>query len=602
MTLNIRLANLFIIRTPRKINEKVFGFGRLQDSRELSEEKLSAHLLPAQTAGIYPEKFSDNLFFSRHRKILVGLLIALMLAGFGLRVANLGAESLSEDELNKLQTVNDYRANGLSGRNGEHPFLMKGLQTVTLIAAGKWNEAVRDDWDISEESGLRFPTAMIGTLTILLLFGLFGELFGLSIGLIVAGLWAVDPIAVGFDRIAKEDSFLLFFFLLANFFWIRGQTAAERGNRDWLKYSGLAAIAFGAMLASKYLPHMLAVTPAYYYCFQAIPATKWRMGQSKWLIFFVIMGAAFLVFNPTILIPETWQEMLKFSGEKRIGHDSYEFMGELYRNQLTMWLRGVPASFYYVFILVKTPLITLIFFLIGLPLMFKRKLGDGRYFVFFWAFMWFMPFTVLGGKFTRYFTIAEPLVLLAAAVGFYFVVRWISQNLFDSNPLAAGIFQNAAFLILLLPSIYSSLSVSPHFRLHTNVIGGGTVSAGFYFPHDEFYDTSTREVVAEIVSRARTGAVVANETPSLFEHYAKKAGREDLIFVSLSDKAKVETLQAGDFIVAARGRRYLSNDRYLEYLDSTAPTAEIKAGEISSARIYQLDENSAAEIRNLAQK
>lgn len=560
---------------------------------------MSAQPLPAQTAGIFPEKFPDNLFVSRNRRILVGCLIILMLVGFGLRVNRLGAESLSEDELNKLQTVTDYRANGLSGRNGEHPFLMKGMQTISLGLAEKINNSISNPAQkISAEAALRFPTALIGTLTIFLLFLLFRELFGASIGFLVAALWAVDPIAVGFDRIAKEDSFLLSFFVLGNFLWIRGQSAAERGEKTWLKYAWAAAIAFGAMFASKYLPHILAVVAAYYFAFQAIPETKWRLGKIRWLTFFVIMGIAFLIFNPTILIPDTWREMLKFSGEKRIGHDSYEFMGELYRNQMTAWLKGVPWTFYYVFIAVKTPLLTLVFFLVGVPLLFRKKLGDGRYFVFFWAFMWFFPFTVLGGKFTRYFTIAEPLILLAAAVGFYFSLEWISQRIARKS-LADGL-QLTAFALLIGFSLVSSMQISPNFRLHTNILGGGTANAGFYFPHDEFYDVSTREITAEIIKNASLNAVIANETPILFEHYAKEAGRTDLISVSLSDKEKVRMLKAGDFIVAARGRRYFSNDRYLKYLDSREPLAQVNAGAIPSAKIYRLDEVSAAEIRALA--
>lgn len=563
---------------------------------------MSAQQLPAVTAGINPEKFSDDVVFSRNRNLLIAFLVILMIVGFGLRVGNLGAESLSEDELNKLQTVADYRANGLSGRNGEHPFLMKGLQTISFIIADKWNTSASSARQISDESALRFPTALFGTFTILLLFLLVKELFGSTIGLISAALWAVEPTAIGFDRIAKEDSFLLFFFLLTNIFWLRGQTAAEHGNTKWFKYALLAAVAFAAAVASKYLPHLVIVSAAYYIIFQAIPATKWRLGKMRWLMFLVVMGFSFLVFNPTILIPDTWREMLKFSGEKRIGHDSYEFMNALYRNQLTAWLAGVPWTFYYIFIAVKTSFPTLVFFLVGLPLLFRRKLGDGRYFIFFWAFLWFMPFSVLGGKFTRYFTVVEPLILIAAAVGFYFSMQWLTHKFFRKSETAA-IFQTVLFIALLAPSMLNSLSVTPHFRLFINTIGGGTAQAGYYFPHDEFYDTSTREIVAEIAARARPNATVAGETPIVFEYYAKKIGREDLKFVSLSDNAEAGNLTAGDFIVAARGRRYFSNTRYLNYLDeSVAPTVETSAGEVVSARIYQLDETSAAHIRELSKQ
>jgi hypothetical protein len=561
---------------------------------------LSVQIQPPTTAGIYPEKFTDNLFFSRRKTIVFSALLLFLLVGFGLRVLNLGSESLSEDELNKLQTVTEYRTEGLSGRNGEHPFLMKGLQTVSLIFAGKFNAAFLSENKISDEAALRFPTAFIGTLTILLIFLLVSELFGTSIGLIAAALWSVDPSAIGFDRIAKEDSFLLFFFLVCNYFWIRAQTLAEHDAANWLKYIWLAGAAFGAMLASKYLPHMLAVSAAYYKIFQSITPRKWQLGFKRWMQFLTIAGVCFLLFNPTILLPETWREMLTFSGEKRIGHDSYEFMGELYRNQMTAWLKGVPWTFYYFFILVKTPLLTLAFFLGGLFAVFSRKFGDGRYFLFFWAFMWFLPFTFLGGKFTRYFTVVEPFILIIAAIGFYSFIKWIAPKISVSQNFAS-LFSTICLIGLIGFTLYSSLSFAPHFRLYTNVLGDGRAGAGHYFPHDEFYDTSTREIVAEIIKTARNGAVIANETPILFEHYLEKAGRVDLISVSLSDKSKVSALQAGDFIVAARGRRYFSNDVYLKFLNSILPDAEIKIEDITSAKIYRLNDDTATKIKLLAQ-
>ena len=562
----------------------------------------NSEILPPTTAGIHPEKFSDDTFFSHNRKISIGILILFLIIGFGLRVGNLGAESLSEDELNKLQTVAEYRANGLSGRNGEHPFLMKGLQTISVSVSDNLNKFVQPANRISDETALRFPTVLIGTLTILIIYLLISELFGSPIALISACLYAVDPNAIGFDRIAKEDSFLLFFFVLASFFWVRSQTKAERGTGKWISYVWLSAIAFGGMIASKYLPHLLAAAAAYYQSFQYIDQTKWRLGKRRWLIFAIIMGLSFLIFNPTILLPDTWREMLTFSGEKRIGHDSYEFMNTLHQNKVTAWLAGVPPSFYYVFISVKTPLLTLAFFLLGILLFFKRKLGDGRIYIFLWAFIWFMPFTVLGGKFTRYFTVAEPLVLIVSAIGFYFSVKWILQKLQNSfSAKYINLFQIIIFSAFLSASLISSLSISPHFRLHTNLLGGGTANAGFYFPHDEFYDTSTREIISAISSQTSQSAVIANETPGLFDYYARKAGRTDLTSISLSDKNKVKKLKVGDFVVAAKGRRYLSNDIYLKYLESKKQFAEIKIGKITSTKIYRLDEVMLGQIQKLAE-
>lgn len=563
---------------------------------------LSVQILPPTTAGIRPEKFSDSLYFARRRVAAVALGIFLLL-GFALRVNDLGVESLGEDEFNKLKTVEEYRANGLSGKNGEHPFLMKGLQTVSIASAENLNNLFASQpLHISEEAALRFPIALFGTFSILLLFLLVSELFGRSIGLVSAALWAVEPMAAGFDRIAKEDSLVLFFFLLTSLFFVKSQTKAERGEANWIRYVWGAAAGFGALMASKYYPFFLSIIAGYYHLFLKLPGIKWNIGRLRWLKFFFVMGVTFLILNPTILLPDTWREMLKFSSESRIGHDSYEFMGRLYPHKVTDWLAGVPWTFYYVFIAVKTSLMTLAFFLIGLPVMFRRRLGDGRFFILLWAFLWFMPFTVIGGKFARYFTFAEPLILIVAAVGFCFAVKWVPEKLLGNSPFSV-VCQLILFGILIAAPLFNSFSAAPQFRMFTNRIGGGMTTAGTYFPHDEFYDTGTREIIAAITRQAGTNAVVACETTSLFQYYGSKSRRKDLSFVSLSDKNNVAALKTGDFIVITRGRRYFSNTVYEEYLKNSAtPSAEIKVMGVTSSLIYKLDETSLTGIQAIAKQ
>jgi hypothetical protein len=138
--------------------------------------------------------------------------------------------------------------------------------------------------------------------------------------------------------------------------------------------------------------------------------------------------------------------------------------------------------------------------------------------------------------------------------------------------------------------------------LYTNVFGGGVKSAGSLFPHDEFYDTSTRDITSSIAQIARPGATVACETPTLFEYYANKQGREDLVFVSLSDPAAVSRLQTGDIVVDARGRRYKSNTDYLEMLShSGIEPIWTRAGNIPSSFIYLLDGTAASALRAKAE-
>jgi 4-amino-4-deoxy-L-arabinose transferase-like glycosyltransferase len=557
---------------------------------------LSAPAATVTTASTRPELFPEQIVRSPRRALVVAALVVLVLLGFALRAYQLGAESLSEDELNKVRAVAEYRERGLTPANGEHPFLMKALLTLSISAAETWNAAsfARDNpsRQLSTEAAARLPGALLGALTALLIFLVAAELFGVEVGLIAAALWALDPAAVGFNRIAKEDSFLVFFFLLANVFWLRGQRVAEEGTRRPGRFYWATAAAFGAMMASKYLPHLIAVSGAYYYAFQGVRQTRWRMGKRKWLLFFAVMGVAFVVCNPTILLPGTWREMLTFAGEKRIGHDAYEFMGTLYRNQMTLWLRGSPWYFYYVFMGVKLTLPVLFGFAVGLPLLFTRRLGDGRYFLLFWFFFWFFPFTFLGGKFTRYFTFALPAVILTAAIGTQAAAQLLARALARRGPdESLKVYARAAVaLVVVAFSAFSAVTAAPHFRLYTNVLGGGHAAAGSYFPHDEFYDASTRETASAVSRLARPGATVASETPELFSYYARLAGRADLRSVSLSDREALGTLTEGDAVVVARGRRYFSNDRVVTRLGAEAtPAARISLGDTPSARVYVLD-------------
>jgi 4-amino-4-deoxy-L-arabinose transferase-like glycosyltransferase len=558
------------------------------------------------TAGLRPELFAERGIVSFNRKLLVVIFAFLVLLGFAFRVSNLNSEGLSEDELNKLQAVADYREHGLTSANGEHPLLMKALLTASVVGADKWNNtaSLGGRWPIATETALRFPSTVFGALTAILIYLLAAELFGAEVGLIAAALWAFDPMAIGFNRIAKEDTFLLFFFLLGNIFWLRGQREAEtKSTRHAGKYYWASAAAFGAMMASKYVPQLLAVPASYYFVFQGLPATRWRLGKVRLLKFYGFMFVVFVLLNPTILLPATWHQMGLFAGQKLVGHDGYEFMGKLYPHRLTDWLNGIPWYFYHVFLIVKLPLLTVLAFLVGLPLLFRRKLGDGRFFLLLWMFLWMMTFCLGGGKFTRYFTTVLPAVLITCAIGVQAVGNWLGKKL--SSLLAANwpkVYLRLVLALIVVAGAVSTLGkATPHFRLYTNVLGGGSSKAGYYFPHDEFYDSSMREAMQEIANRAPVGAQVASESPALASYYAQRAGRNDLVSVLLSDPNALQQLRKGDFVIVARGRRYFSNTPVIAALEqSSVPAFRVSLGDVPSAAVYELDEKSLAALLNRA--
>ena len=52
---------------------------------------------------------------------------------------------------------------------------------------------------------------------------------------------------------------------------------------------------------------IFAISICYYWMFQQLPETRWRLGKKRLLDFFAIMGLVFLILSPTILLPETWK-------------------------------------------------------------------------------------------------------------------------------------------------------------------------------------------------------------------------------------------------------------------------------------------------------
>jgi predicted membrane-bound dolichyl-phosphate-mannose-protein mannosyltransferase len=570
---------------------------------------LSFPALPFFTAGLRPELFAGAGTQSAHRVLLVTALSVLVLAGFAFRANGLSSEGLSDDELNKLSAVNEYRIQGLTSANGEHPLLMKALLTVSVIAAEKWNQtslvAGHPELNVPVETSLRFPVALFGAFAAVLIYLVAAELFGLETGLIAAALWAFDPLAIGFNRIAKEDTFLIFFFLLANFFWLRGQRVAEsQPERNPERFYWATAAAFGAMLASKYVPMLIAITVSYNYAFQRIPVTRWVIGKKRFLKFFFVMGVVFLICNPTILLPGTWKAMSNFTSYRNMAHDSYEFMGGLYPHRFQDWFRGEPWYFYFALIATKLPVLSLFSFVLGLGLLFRRKSGDGRYFLLLWFSLWALSFMIPGGKFTRYLTSVLPAILITAAIGVQFAARRLARlcaRVFENESLK--VYARAALAsLVIISAFWSAARAAPHYRLYMSVLGGGHAKAGAYFPQDEFYDAYMQDLMIEIAKRARPNARVAGELPSLASYYAQRANRPDLVCVEFSDPQELDKLVPGDFFIDARGRTYLNNQAMLARLRQVSqPVLTISVGSVPAAYVYVLDQTSLAALRGQLQ-
>ena len=125
--------------------------------------------------------------------------------------------------------------------------------------------------------------------------------------------------------------------------------------------------------------------------------------------------------------------------------------------------------------------------------------------------------------------------------------------------------------------------------------------AGAYFPHDEFYDASMRDTIAEISKRARPLATIASESPLLASYYAQGQNRTDLVCVSLSDPDGLKKLNVGDFVIIARGRRYFSNDALISSLATAKPDFQMFLGEVRSVDVYVLTDATLKPVQSAMQ-
>lgn len=152
----------------------------------------------------------------------------LIVGGFALRLHRLGARSFWLDEVLQGQTVSwraqDIVRNTYAGLIG---WDQTPLFNAVTWAAGRWQNT---------ELGLRMPSALAGTLTILAVYALGSELFSRRIGLIAGLLLAVMPFAVWYSQEARVYALLMLLVTLQMLFACR---AVKRSRaRDWL---GLAA-------------------------------------------------------------------------------------------------------------------------------------------------------------------------------------------------------------------------------------------------------------------------------------------------------------------------------------------------------------------------
>ena len=411
--------------------------------------------------------------------------------------------------------------------------------------------------------------------------------FGRRTGLIAAALWAFGVNAITFNRIAKEDTLLVFFMLWAFYFYDRAKAASGFNQTEKRKHYIGSAVAFGLMFASKYFPHYFGLNMLYHHYAKLRRREPNEPSGRTPAIFYVIFAITFIVANPALLVPATWSYLATYSSEGLLTHTGY-LMGEsLYRNTMSatpFW--GTPVYFYLLYLLIKVPAPLIIALVAGLTTCVRRWREPGHAFLLLMFVLWIAPYSLVGAKWLRYALSLMPFVYMIAAVGIVAIVKTSAEWLtIERAPRGRVIWWAvgtiAIFVFVALPA-WSAWKARPHYALYTNALA--PEAAGYYFPHDEFYDDGLREAVKFVADHAPPGATIAHETPGVVRYYLERFGRDDLNSRAVSDAAfDARTATGPTYVVVQRGRTYFENRDELNSVRNGSEFKKVYEGRIRGA-------------------
>src|SRR5215468_8425771 len=230
-----------------------------------------------------------------HRDAAIALLLAVL--AFAVRTNHVDFNSLSEDESAKWAAVQEDRHGHLAGVNSEHPMMLKVLAWGSLAVGERWNRlASLHGWpNMSREGWLRFPNVLLGGATAAILFLLCRRMMGTVGSFAASFFWAVSPLAVALNRLAKEETPLTFFTLLACYLYCRAQQEdADESARRWYH---LSAIGFGLSFASQYILHLFGLNALTWFFAGKMGLTH-EPSRFNYKRFLLVIFLTFILANP----------------------------------------------------------------------------------------------------------------------------------------------------------------------------------------------------------------------------------------------------------------------------------------------------------------
>jgi hypothetical protein len=544
------------------------------------EPVMTAAVFPSTQPTTRPLVSLQRFAISRAKVRVVALAVVTSLA-FGYRAVALSTYGLSEDEVNKVRAIEQYRQ-GHFGTNAEHPMLMKLAMWGSVELAGVWNHVAPAGQTVAIESAIRLPNVLAGTLATLVLFGLAELLFGLGVAIVASLLWALDVNAIAINRIGKEDTFLLFFFLLAMWCYERAKRQGATdpiGAQRWYTRSGAS---FGLMLASKYMPQYLGI----YALFNTITEPNPGANRPDKARYYGAMLATFVAANAAVLMPETWRYCLRYVQGSGLVHHGYLYAGHLYVTDVKVSPLGVPATFYLRLLATKVPLAVLGATAAGLIELVRRRRERGFVLLRVWLVFVLIPYSLMAAKFMRYALPLFAAVDLIAAVGFIAGIGWLLRKgwLSPVTRVTVSFLAGVGSIVVLASGLQSA---PPFYSVFRNAVGERIAAAGATFP-EEAYDYGVREAVAAIAETAQPPADVVSDAPAVVTYYLNAAGRTDLQVRSLSGQGIAYGRQPSWVIVQDDHATFENHEVVEQLRRQSVPWREFRAGGALAAQVFRL--------------
>jgi Dolichyl-phosphate-mannose-protein mannosyltransferase len=512
----------------------------------------------------------------------VAIALLLTLGAFGVRIHNVGFNSLSEDETAKWSAVEQYRQGHFVGVNAEHPMLMKTLAWVSLAIGERWNRVafLHRLPSMSPEGWLRLPNVLLGAAATAILYLICRQMMGLAGSSAASFFWAFAPLPIALNRLVKEETPLTFFTLLGCYFYVRAKQANEENSTQ--RWYDLSAIGFGLSFGSQYILHLFGMNQLAWHLAGRAGLDRKPLASGTYKRFCLLVVITLVLVNPVILSPSNFSSVVNWLHHGGIHHTGYDFDGTLYLNFPSHLFAGVPWHFYFWLLAVKTPIPIFAAIVVGSIFLLRDRKTLAACFFFPFGVLQLASLSICGAKWIRYSLPLFPFLFLAAGYAVQQSWNWLAEK-----KMSPALVAMAAVVLFGWPLVELH-TWAPYYPFYLNPVGGGASHITRYFAPDEVSEFDSREVAQQVCSTAPASAKLATGRPNSMTHYLERCGRSDIRIVALYDP--LYSPREGDLIVLEPSRRFFETQRFFDTLEQSGMRKqEVHVGPILASTIFQFD-------------